>query len=60
MKAMIDKGAKSSAHLIRFHRDNEIEKEKETGIMKGRTQLSETDLMNLFEIHRSVSPTVHL
>jgi hypothetical protein len=49
---MIDKGSKTNAHLIRYHRDNEIEKDRETGIVRGRTQLSESDLMALFEAHR--------
>lgn len=52
MKEMIDKGAKTNAHLIRYHRDNEVEKERETGIVKGRAQLSEDELVALFEAHR--------
>jgi hypothetical protein len=50
---MIEKGSKTSAHVIRFHRDNEVEKDKEKGIVRGRAQLSESDLMILFENHRS-------
>lgn len=56
MKDMIEKGSQTNAHLIRYHRDNEIEKDHEKGIVRGRAQLSEADLMALFEAHRYVTP----
>ena len=49
---MMGKGATKSAHLIRYYKDNKIEEDKEKGIVRGRAQLTEDELVALFDYKR--------
>jgi hypothetical protein len=40
------------AQIIRFHRDNKVESDKEKGIVQGRVQLKEAELVDVFSAFR--------
>lgn len=40
------------APIIRYHRDNKVESDKENGIVQGRVQLKEAELIDIFTAFR--------